>query len=163
MNTAAPFKGPDQLSSARLAAIHRVWKDIAGDREAPTRAEITPARVRALIASTWIMDVIDGGTDFRFRFAGDRIIQFMGRRYAGTLLSNVRGNPFFDGMHALLATCAAQRAPFAVGPMRSAHAGKEHLEFEALALPLADQGGEINALFGGFDTWPLGTHLSAKR
>ncbi len=163
MSNPSPLKEPARLVSERLIAIHRVWRNIAGDRVAPSRAEITPARTRALTASTWIMDVIESGADFRFRFAGDRIIQCMGRRVAGVLLSDVRGEPFFDGMHALLSASVTGRHAVALGPIPSSYAGKEHLEFEALVMPLLEQDGAITAVFGGFDTWPLGTHLAKKR
>ncbi len=163
MSNASPFKQPEQLVSERLTAIHRIWKTIAGNRVAPSRAEITPKRTRALTASTWVMDVVDAGADFRFRFAGDRIIQFMGRSFAGMLLSGVRGTPFFDGMHALLSASVDGRHALALGPIPSSYAGKEHLEFEALVLPLCEPDGAVSAVFGGFDTWPLGTHLPKKK
>jgi hypothetical protein len=159
MSETSPFKDPSGLVSARLTALLRVWKDIAGDRIAPSRDEITPARIRGLMASSWMMDVIGDGDDFRFRFAGDRIIQFMGHRYAGTLLSSLRGHPFFDGMQAILSACVRTKQPIALGPIRSSYEGKEFLEMEIVVLPLSDDGARITALFGGFDTWPLGTHM----
>ena len=51
--------------------------------------------MKGVLASTFIIDVVDGGQDFRFRFAGDRIIQFMGRRFAGILLSELTGTFFY--------------------------------------------------------------------
>lgn len=154
------FKDPDQLLSDKLRDIHRIWSETRIDRFAPRRDEITPSRIRKLIASTWVMDVV-GADDFRFRFAGDRIIQFMGRRYAGMLLSEEQGKAFFDGMRAMLTACVAQRTPVAIGPMASTHKGREYLEIEVVVLPLSDDGHTVSALFGGFETWPLGTNANS--
>src|SRR5476651_9614 len=86
------------LTSEKLRAAYVVWEDLRAGRIGPNRDAITPARLRSILSSTFTIDVIDGGQDFRFRFAGDRIIQFMGQRYAGTLLSQKRGSTFFDNM-----------------------------------------------------------------
>src|ERR1700733_655679 len=75
------------LVSPRLIDVHAAWKKTAAGRMAPRREEITPALLKSALPWVWMIDVIDRGRDFRFRLAGDRIIQFMGRRYAGLLLS----------------------------------------------------------------------------
>jgi hypothetical protein len=110
---------------------------------------------------TFTIDVIDGGKDFRFRFAGDRIIQFMGRRYAGSLLSEQASTPFFRGMRALYAGCVSVRGPVTSGIVQASYPGKEFLEVEALVLPLSEDGIAITTLFGAFDSWQFGTHKSA--
>jgi hypothetical protein len=116
--------------------------------------------LRTVLPSTFTIDVIDGGQDFRLRFAGDRIIQFMGQRYAGTLLSEKRGNIFFDNMARLFGRCVAARQPVSSGPVQASLQGKEFLEIEAMVLPLSDDGATITGLFGAFDSWQLGTHTA---
>jgi len=41
-------------------------------RIGPKRDEISPAPLRGLLPFTFIIDVVDGGRDFRFRFAGEK-------------------------------------------------------------------------------------------
>lgn len=149
-----------ELTSARLKAAHTVWTEQAAGRLGPKRDEITPARLRRVTAWTFMMDVVGGGTDFRFRFAGDRIIQFMGRSLAGELLSAHLGTSFFDGMNWLFQGCIQRRAPFAIGPMPVRYPGKEHLEFEALVMPVSEDGTNVTALFGALESWQLGTNAS---
>jgi len=150
------------LTSNKLRAAYETWKDLRGRRLAPKRGEITPARLRGILPSTFMIDVIDGGKDFRFRFAGERIIQFMGRRYAGTLLSAVRGSTFFDNMARMFEGCTEGKAPLTRGPVQASLTGKEFLEIEAMVLPLSEDGVEIHALFGAFESWQLGTHTSSR-
>ena len=148
------------LTSEKLRAAYEVWRDVRGTRVGPKRDDITPARLRTVLPSTFTIDVIDGGQDYRFRFAGDRIIQFMGQRYAGTLLSEKRGNIFFDNMARLYGRCVSTGLPVSSGPVQASLQGKEFLEIEAMVLPLSDDGVSITGLFGAFDSWQLGTHTS---
>ena len=162
MNIQYRFKQADELTGERVSAIHAVWKELAGDRVGPTREDVTPAKLRALLPWTWMVDVVDGARDFRFRLAGDRVIQYMGRRYTGSLLSQLRGPPFFESMHGIFAECVAQRQPVAQGPIPSSLEQREYLEGEVVVLPLSDDGAVITSLFGGFECWPLGTHYTKR-
>ncbi len=81
-----------------------------------------------------MIDVVDGGRDYRFRIAGDRVVQFMGRRYAGLLLSEFLDQPFFQRMRAILEQSVKHKRPLAAGPMRSNMEGKEFLELEVVVL-----------------------------
>lgn len=152
-----------RLTSERLKATHQAWEELRTGRIGPRREEIVPARLRSVLPSTFMIDVIDAGQDFRFRFAGDRIIQFMGRRFARLLLSDQHGNPFFDGMRTLFQGCVASKSPMTSGVRQATYPGKEFLEIEAIVLPLSEDGESISALFGAFDSWQLGTNSSGGR
>jgi hypothetical protein len=153
------FKSPDKLVSRTLIDVHALWLQLANGRFAPKRDDLTPANIRGLLPAVYFMDVIGQGEDFRFRFAGDRIIQFMGRRYAGQLLSEVRSaGAIFEGMYRIFSACVTLRRPIANGPMRSTLEQKNYLEMEVLALPLSDDEKTVTALFGAVDTWPVGTN-----
>jgi hypothetical protein len=153
------FKSAELLTSGKLADIYAIWKELAGDRFAPKREEITPARLRTLLPWTWIVDVIGDGEDFRFRIAGDRIIEYLGGRQAGKLLSQFRGPAFFELMHEIFSYSVKYQRPIANGPLRSSHPKSAHLEAEVLVLPLSDDGVNVTGLFGGFESWHYGTHF----
>jgi len=151
MNLALRFKSTDGLIGERLVGARDTWTRIAAGRIAPRREEITPALLRNVLPWIWIVDVMDGGADFRFRLAGDRVIQFMGRRYAGSLLSEHLKGAFFHRMKVLFTECARQRSPIAVGPEQTNMPGKEFLEIEVIALPLSEDGETVSGLFGAID------------
>jgi hypothetical protein len=150
------------LTSDKLKAAYAVWNAARTDRVAPRRDEIVPANLRGVLTFTFTMDVVDFGKDFRFRFAGDRISQFMGRRFAGSLLSEQTGSPFFDNMRAMFSACVAARSPIASGVRQATYPGKDFLEVEAMVLPLSDNGVDVTHLFGAFESWQLGTHSSSQ-
>jgi len=144
------------LTSERLKAIHGLWHELKGDVIGPTRGQITPARLRTNMPWTFIMEVVDG--DFRFSFAGDRIVQFMGQSHAGALLSTLLGSRFYDGMNRFFQGAVVTKQPMRIGPLRTTLVGKEHLEIEVMVLPLSEDGQHITALLGSFETWRIGTH-----
>jgi len=148
------------LTSEKLAGIQKIWRELAAGAIGPTREAVTPARLRGTLPWTFVIDV--AGEDFKFRFAGDRIIQFMGRRLQGTLLSEHRGTPFFDGMHQFFRRSVDTKTPLANGPSPVTYPGKEHLEMEVMVLPLSNDGESVSGLLGTFDTWQLGTHASVR-
>jgi hypothetical protein len=157
MTVAVNFKSADHLVSEKLVGALDAWKRVSAGRFAPKREEITPALLRSVLPSIWMIDVIDGGKDFRFRFAGDRIVEFMGRRYAGSLLSDHLESPFFQRMRAILVECLRGKRPVAVGPLRSNLAGKDFLEMEVVVMPLSEDGESVTCLFGAMHVRGLGT------
>jgi hypothetical protein len=148
----------DRLISDKLKAVHALWAELKNDHVGPKRGEITPARLRTNMAWSFVMEV--AGSDFRFSFAGDRIVQFMGKAHAGTLVSTLLGTPFYDGMNRFFAGAVAAKRPLHAGPVRSTFPGKEHLEMEVMVLPLSEDGEHVTALLGAFETWRAGTHTS---
>ena len=113
------LKGPDAIVSDKSRALHALWQKLTGDRPAPRRDEITLSLVRNLAPWLWTVDVVDNGTDFRFRLAGDNIIQFLGELHAGTLLSELPKSPFYERLRHTLAHCVEHHRPVAVGPVPS--------------------------------------------
>jgi len=151
MSASLSVKTAQDLVSEKLREARAVWNEAKGSRIAPKRDEITPAALVKVLPWIWFVDVIDGGTDFRFRLAGDRVIQFMGRRYAGEKLSQHLEVPFFQGMRQLYAACTEQKAPVAAGPMRTNLKDRDYLELEVIALPLSEDAATITGIFGAID------------
>lgn len=152
----------EDISSARLRRLFEHWSLLKGDRYGPARSELNPGEMREQLGWIWLMDVIDGGYDFRFRMGGDRVIQFFGQRLAGAMLRNtIPLAPQFFGRFFDLATLAlASRHPVIGGPGRTTYQPKSYLEVEAVLFPLSDDGREITGLLGSIETRPLPPTLS---
>lgn len=149
------------LTSDNLRAVYLLWKGIAGTRIGPRRDELTPQRLRRATPWTFTVEALDGGADFRFGFAGDRLMQFLQQRCAAPTLAGLRGVHFFDAADQLFRQCVASAKPLASGPKPTFYQGKEHLEREVLLLPLSENGATVTGLLGALDTWRLGTHRHA--
>lgn len=68
--------------------LYTYWNEVRGDRKAPRRFEIEPARIAPILPDTFILERI-GDMDIRYRLAGTRISEQFGRDF--------RGLSFFDG------------------------------------------------------------------
>lgn len=146
------------VTSEKLLAVYAIWMELAAGRIGPQRSELTPSRLRRATSWTFTVDVMDGGTDFRFGFAGDKLMQFLGQRCAAPTLAGLRGSHFFDAADELFRTCIASKKPLVSGPQPTYYKGKEHLEREVLLLPLSEDGVNVTGILGAFDTWRLGTN-----
>ena len=74
----AKLKAVDAIVGERCRSLYDIWQNLTDGRVAPKREEITLSHVRRLTPWMWVIDVVDSGTDFRFRLAGDRVVQFLG-------------------------------------------------------------------------------------
>ena len=64
------------------------WNDVRGERLAPRRFEIEPARIASILPETFILERHDGDT-FSFRLAGTKLCEQFGFEF--------RGSNFLDG------------------------------------------------------------------
>ncbi len=141
--------------SAVLAEALALWSALKPDGAVgPKREDIALSRLRGLAPSIWMMDVVDGGADFRFRIAGERVIAFMGRRYAGHLLSEFRHIAYFDNMHRYFLAAVQARMPISRTPAASNFPGKEFLQMETLLMPLSEDGQTVSGILGAMDYGP---------
>jgi hypothetical protein len=53
-------------------ALYAYWNEVRGQRIAPRRLEVQPARIGELLLDSFILEVGDGGS-YRFRLAGTRV------------------------------------------------------------------------------------------
>lgn len=156
MDAHSHVKSADALLGERGRALYAVWRQRAGERLAPSRADLTPSVLRRLLPWIWTADVIDGGRDFQLRIAGDRCVQFLGDHVTRKRLSQLPQSAFFIVLKTLFAHCSSEARPLALGPMPSAHVGKEHWEIEIAALPLSDDGKTVSGLIGVIELWSPG-------
>ena len=142
------FKTAQQIDSVPLSTSLATWRALCGDRFAPTRKEIDPARFRPVLGSIFIMDVVDDGADFRFVLGGESVVSFVGGRLRGQLLSEQPRTPLFEGMANLYRQCVRMRAPVAVGPMHTVRDGIDQRVVEVLVLPVSDNGTAVTSILG---------------
>lgn len=150
------------LKSDILRAVFDAWHKTANGRIGPQRAELSPAKLRKTTSHTFTVDLIDDGNDFRFGFAGEKVMQFLERRCEAPTLAGLRGARFFADAEKLIRRCVADAQPVISSPRRTHYSGREYLEREVLLLPLSEDGVRVTGLLGAMDTWLLGTHSRAE-
>jgi hypothetical protein len=76
------------MNSRSSTTLYDYWNEVRGDRVAPRRFEIEPARLAAILPDAFILER-SGELDIRYRLAGTRIQEQFG--------FELRGSSFFDG------------------------------------------------------------------
>lgn len=72
-----------------LAEILAYWERKCAGRWAPRRADIDPTELPAHLPNLMLIDVLEGGADFRFRLIGTAIVEDMGRDSTGRRMSEL--------------------------------------------------------------------------
>jgi len=154
------------MQSRSTQALYAYWNEIRGDRVAPRRLEIEPARIGGILHETFVLER-PGPHDYRFRLAGTAICEAFG--------CELRGTSFLDGwdqddsgeidraLSQSLRLGAAVLLELEASPADASCAPS----FEALLLPLYHVQPEANRLIGTLarlspDEWDC-PRLVAKR
>jgi len=80
------IEAPDLPLLKELVAY---WERRRGTRLAPRRADVDPADLPAHLPNLFMVDVLDGGADFRYRLIGTAIVDGLGRDSTGKRLSEL--------------------------------------------------------------------------
>jgi hypothetical protein len=142
------------LDPAELApefgAIKTYWDKKRGARAMPRRADIDPVELRTHLPYFGLVDVIDGGRDFRFRLLGTEFSRLFGRDSTGKTLTEVYGAGCADVLRWMTTSYAevlrTKRPVLRLGSMRAVR--KDFIRCDSLLLPLADDGEHVNMIMG---------------
>jgi hypothetical protein len=88
---------PDQ----RLKSLYRYWTAKRTGRALPGRPDIDPADLLTTLPHLLLIDVIEGGQDFRYRLVGTEIQRHIGRPVTGHLVSETLSGEYLDYIHSL--------------------------------------------------------------
>lgn len=123
------------------------WMGKRRDRPMPSRRDIEPAEIPRLLANLQLIDVIDGGSRFRYRLIGTALVDAFGRDYTGKHLDKLfpdeRG-AFAQGLYQ--AVCNARHPMF----LRNTYNTTRAVDIVAnrLYLPLSEDGANVNVILG---------------
>lgn len=126
-------------------ALLTYWNARRGERPAPSRADIEPADIGAILPDVYICERL-AGADFSFRLAGTAICNLMGRELKAAPLSSIwlaEGRRFA----VRTATAAVGGVP-AILALDGLSAAGRVLRAEALMLPMLGPSGTLDRLFG---------------
>jgi hypothetical protein len=139
-----------EITSPKLARLFEYWNGKARGRWAPTRADINPAEIPRLLPWVWLVDVIAGGTDFRFRIGGEKLIDFIGHRMAGETMAPHRDEPFLGHVAQAFDVCVSTKKPLLRPCAPTRYERRANFMTEGVLLPLSDNGTDVSQIFGGF-------------
>lgn len=132
------------IESPLLRQLHRYWLSRCRDGDLPARADIEPTMIKGCLGSVFLAVAVPEKNDFRFSLIGTTIVQYLGADNTGRLVSEVYGDPGLRLYGAVRDGARPMRISGVLDWRR-----KEHMAYEAVLMPLADDGRTVDRLMGG--------------
>jgi hypothetical protein len=145
-------RNPEVAEPQLLAALRAYWARKRDGREMPRREDIVPGEIKYQLTHVLLADVIDGGRDFRYRLVGSGLHRSFTAVPTGRLMSEALAPFGEDTVHGTIA--AYRQVVLSRAPLRLRGAGalygQDPKYFDALLMPLSDDGTSVNMIFGAF-------------
>ncbi|GMV61487.1 MAG: hypothetical protein AMXMBFR74_06560 [Parvibaculum sp.] len=139
-----------------LASLLACWEEKRAGRPFPDRADIRPEEFRRMLPHVGIVEVLDGGADFRFRLSGAELSAITGFDRTGERFSEMKAasdskltdevmrTRWSEAMRAVLLFAC----PLSLKTPVARIGEEEPLDMHALLLPLTTGGEEIGQILG---------------
>lgn len=132
-----------------LVRLFEYWDGKRAGRLMPSRADIDPTELRALVLNVMLYDVVEPGRLYRIRLVGQAIVDFVGANNTGKMAGDGMPPGAARSMVEILNSVVTRRAPrFRVGSAYW-HRAKAHRRFEACFLPLSSDGETVDKILAG--------------
>ncbi len=138
----------DRIEAEKLRDLYRYWRGKCREGAFPGRADIDPTEIPALLPHVFLIDIVDGGHDFRYRLLGTHIIESVGFEFTGQLVSEFMRDPEEELRAQDYHRLVESREPrHVIGNM--AVFGRDDMHYERVLCPLSSDGEAIDMIFGG--------------
>ena len=137
----------DYRADSILGGALAYWLGKQGGRAMPARRDIDPTEIPRLLPNLQLIEVINGGSRFRYRLIGTALVEAFGRDYTGTYLDELFPDERGAFAHGLFqAVCTARQPMF----LRSTYSTLRAVDLVAnrLYLPLSDGGTNVGIILG---------------
>ena len=154
---------PEELDNPALNFLKTYWMSKRGERLMPSRADIRPAEMKEHLGWIILLDALPGFADFRFRMIGTRVSQYFLEDATGKTIREAfarYGEQVISGVLATHRKAARDRV------VVRAHGGagwlgRSFLDFDAIYLPLSDDGEHVNMILSAF-TFDVSALIKAR-
>lgn len=139
----------DRLGAPQLRFLLRYWTDLAGARAMPGAKEIDALEMRPALGYINLLDVVEGGEDFRYRVFGSVIAAVAGYDMTGRLVSALKTAPYMAEFALANYRAVVQRGEPLLTEHRPPPSTMPTVTWHGLVLPLAGQDGAVARLLIG--------------
>jgi len=127
-----------------LRQLFARWTDRRSEDRLPVRDDFDPLSIKECLGAVFLAVAEEETDDFRYTLIGTKIVQHVGVDNTGRLVSEVFGTP---GLTLYRAVRDGARPVRVSGVVDWRH--QEHKAYEAVLMPLADDGRTVNRMIGG--------------
>jgi hypothetical protein len=143
---------PQNLEQPVLRFLKDYWERKRGDRPMPSRADIRPSEMKEHLGWVILVDVFPDFSNFRYRMIGSRVTQY----FLGDSTGKTVSEAFADAPEgAVGGALAVHRKCARDAVVLRSHGGagwlgRSFLDFDAIYLPLSDDGTNVNMILSAF-------------
>ena len=132
--------------------LRTYWEQKRGGRAMPSRADISPAQLKDHLGWVMILDVLPGAQDFRYRLIGTLVTQYFSSDSTGRTVMEAfepNGEAVATSVNSVFRKVARDKVVMrTAGDAGWLAEGME--EFEAIYLPLSDDGEQVTHILHAF-------------
>ena len=144
---------PQSADHPVLHAVRDYWHAKRGARLMPSRRDVNPADIKWCLPQVLLVDVLPGEGNLRYRLLGSRLRPYFPQEATGRLMRDALA-PFGEytvtSSLAVYQAVVSGRTPLRItGP--GGHFAQASKFFEAMLMPLSDDGETVNMIFGAFE------------
>ena len=146
--------GSEEVSHPTLVALHRYWDGKRCGRLMPARRDLDPSEIVKLLPHIYMIDVERDPLRFRYRLIGTAICNFLGRDYTGRAVdaATYGTGDILNRLLQLFTAVVETRGPVAYKGNIWYVSGRDWRQVEALLMPLAHDGLNVDIIFAGYVT-----------
>ena len=145
-------ENPERFAHPTCVFLRAYWEQKRGDRAMPARADISPAQLKDHLGWVMILEVLPGARDFRYRLIGTLVTQYFSSDSTGRTVMEAfepSGEAVAKSVNAVFRKVARDKCVMrTTGDANWLSEGME--EFEAIYLPLSDDGGTVTHILHAF-------------
>jgi hypothetical protein len=133
-----------ELENEELYDFHRIWESKRDGRNLPSRSQLDPIELKRHLGWLLLVDVEREPVRFRFRLVGTNIATVSGRDVTGKYFEEVYGSGPSEIKKFYEMAFEGAKPCHVVG--RFPVAGRDFYRYEALLVPLADNGSDVDKI-----------------
>lgn len=130
-----------------LSSVHAYWMSKMPSEGLPTRDSIEPSDIKGLLPNVGLIDVLDGGENFRYRLIGTGMVNVFGRDFTGVTLGEAhKDGEYGRFLHKLYGEAVSTRGAVYC-ESRFVYTSDRNMLIRRLLMPLAGPDGDVEMLF----------------
>jgi hypothetical protein len=145
-------ENPAHFAHPSCTFLRSYWERKRGARAMPARSDVSPADLKEHLGWVMILDVLPGARDFRYRLIGTLVTQYFSADATGRTVLEAfapNGEAVAKAVNSVFRKCARDKVIMrTAGNANWLSAGME--EFEAIYLPLSDDGEAVTHILHAF-------------
>ncbi len=145
-------ENPPHFVQPACVFLRGYWEQKRAGRAMPTRADVSPAQLKEHLGWVMLLDVLPEARDFRYRLIGTLVTQYFSSDATGMTVMQAfapSGDDVANAVNGVFRTCARNKVVMrTAGDANWLAKGME--EFEAIYLPLSDDGETVTHILHAF-------------